>query len=79
MELPDMVATLVTQTPRIGCVENPIGEHVVFYGPHRCKECSKLIVKASHEQGGVSFDVPEGPIYPNTPWNLHVCKQEFSQ
>lgn len=44
-----------------------------FYGPHPCAFCGKKIVKASHHQGGESFDVPDGPIYPNTEWQRHDC------
>lgn len=68
--------TLLTITPRIGQVEIPIGEHVVFYGPHPCDDCGKMICKASREQGEVKFDYPDGPIYPNTSWNLHHCKSQ---
>jgi hypothetical protein len=45
----------------------------IFYGPHNCGGCDNLIVKAAVEQGGAEYDAPEGPIYPNTPWKLHVC------
>lgn len=45
----------------------------IFYGPHPCKECGATIAKASHQQGGESFDYPEGPIYPNTEWKRHAC------
>ena len=47
----------------------------VFYGPHECGDCGKLIVKASYTQGGEAFDQPEGPIYPNTEWHRHNCDQ----
>lgn len=46
---------------------------IIFYGPQPCPECDKMVVTASHEQGGAKYDVPEGPIYPNSIWNLHVC------
>ncbi len=45
-----------------------------FYGPHPCQRCQKTIAKASYEQGGESFDYPEGPIYPNTVWVRHNCQ-----
>jgi hypothetical protein len=68
------VGELLTQADRIGGVENPIGAHVTFYGPHECDDCEKTICKAANEQGGVKFDYPvDEPIYPNTPWNLHNC------
>jgi hypothetical protein len=45
-----------------------------FYGPHECERCSIVIVKASREEGGEEFEQPDGPIYPNTPWQRHNCK-----
>jgi hypothetical protein len=50
----------------------------VFYGPYPCPACTRLIVKASREQGGEEFDQPEGPIYPNTAWARHKCVQKFT-
>jgi hypothetical protein len=44
-----------------------------FYGPHDCFSCGRKICKASNQEGGESFDYPEGPIYPNTQWNRHNC------
>jgi hypothetical protein len=46
----------------------------VFYGPHLCQKCGRMIVRASFEDGGESFDQPDGPIYPNTVWVQHVCR-----
>jgi hypothetical protein len=46
----------------------------IFYGPHPCSSCGKLIVRASLAQGGEAFDQPDGPIYPNTPWQRHDCQ-----
>jgi hypothetical protein len=46
----------------------------IFYGPHACSDCKKLIVKASREEGGAAFDQPDGPIYPNTEWQRHNCQ-----
>lgn len=43
-----------------------------FYGPHPCEVCGALIAKAARDDGGVEFDYPEGIIYPNTTWRLHV-------
>ena len=45
----------------------------IFYGPHDCSSCGRKICKASVQEGGESFDYPEGPIYPNTQWNRHNC------
>lgn len=45
----------------------------VFYGPHECDSCSTLIVKTANAEGGVKYDLPAGPIYPNSPWRLHHC------
>lgn len=46
---------------------------IVYYGPHPCENCGVLIVKMSPESGGNAFTAPEGPIYPNTEWHVHVC------
>ena len=45
----------------------------IFYGPHPCSDCGKMICKASHTQGGEAFDYPDDPIYPNTEWKRHNC------
>lgn len=44
-----------------------------FYGPHDCFSCGRKICKASNQEGGESFDYPDGPVYPNTQWNRHNC------
>jgi hypothetical protein len=54
-------------------LRNKVDAKTVFYGPHACDVCDKLIAKTSKEEGGIAYDYPEGPIYPNTAWNLHVC------
>lgn len=48
---------------------------LVYYGPHECGRCGRLIVKAAREQGGAEYDYPRGPepIYPNTRWRPHDC------
>lgn len=51
--------------------------NVVFYGPHRCERCGRMIAKAEREQGGKEYDYPEGPIYPNTKWRRHSCPVRF--
>lgn len=56
-----------------GQVENPVGTHVTFYGPHPCTECGFDICKAGSEFGETKYDYPETPIYPNTTWRLHNC------
>lgn len=45
----------------------------VFYGPHPCERCGKTICKAARGEGGIEYDYPEGPIYPNTRWTKHDC------
>jgi hypothetical protein len=47
---------------------------LIYYGPHKCHRCDKIICKVAVEQGGEEYDYPEGPIYPNTDWVLHVCE-----
>jgi len=51
--------------------------HRVFYGPHPCQVCGNLIVKEGvrGKDGGAEFDVPDGPIYPNTAWRPHVHRE----
>ena len=46
---------------------------IIYYGPHACSNCGVSICKMAFEFGGNSFTYPEGPIYPNTIWHLHVC------
>ncbi len=46
---------------------------IIYYGPHKCDGCERIICKVSAEQGGMKFDYPEGPIYPNTNWTEHYC------
>lgn len=46
---------------------------IMYYGPHCCENCGVMICKMGREFGGNSFVYPEGPIYPNTEWNPHVC------
>ena len=46
---------------------------IVYYGPHSCPNCGVNIAKMGTEFGGTAFTYPEGPIYPNTEWNPHVC------
>jgi len=46
---------------------------ITFYGPYACG-CGDTICRASNAQGGMAFDYPATPIYPNTNWIQHVCK-----
>lgn len=46
---------------------------IIYYGPHACANCGILICKMGYDFGGNAFTYPEGPIYPNTEWNPHVC------
>lgn len=45
----------------------------IYYGPHACDKCGKMICRLALEQGGEKFDYPEGPVYPNSKWNPHIC------
>jgi hypothetical protein len=49
---------------------------VIFYGPHPCHSCGVIVCKTSVEHGGMAFDYPSEPIYPNTNWAQHVCRTE---
>lgn len=58
--------------------ESPTGSgdatnRTVYYGPHECDGCGKPIVRVALEQGGQKFDLPDGPIYPNSDWPVHEC------
>jgi hypothetical protein len=46
---------------------------VIYYGPQRCRNCGVPVVRAGTEFGGNTFALPDGPIYPNTKWEPHVC------
>lgn len=48
-------------------------QDIVFYGPHRCEDCGKMIVRSAREQGGKAYDYPVALPYPNTEWRLHEC------
>lgn len=46
---------------------------IVYYGPHACNQCGAMICKMAQGYGGNAFTYPDGPIYPNTEWHVHVC------
>ena len=46
---------------------------VVYHGPQPCENCGVSIVKMGQEFGGNAFTLPEGTIYPNTEWHVHIC------
>ena len=48
-----------------------LGPEIIYYGPYPCERCGRAICKASREQGGIEFDYPQTPIYPNTNWVRH--------
>ncbi len=51
---------------------------IIYYGPHACSNCGIMICKMGSEFGGSAFTYPDdGPIYPNTEWNPHVCDPEL--
>lgn len=52
---------------------------LIYYGPHSCENCGAMIVKMGREFGGTAFDQPEGPIYPNTEWHVHICDPDKSK
>jgi hypothetical protein len=51
---------------------------IIYYGPHACANCGVMIAKMGHEFGGNAFTYPEGPIYPNTEWQPHVCDPKLA-
>lgn len=52
---------------------------IIYYGPHACDNCGDVIVRAGREFGGNAFNQPEGPIYPNTEWHVHICDPRKSK
>lgn len=46
---------------------------IVYYGPHTCQQCGVSICKMAQGYGGNAFTYPDGPIYPNTEWHVHIC------
>lgn len=46
---------------------------ITYYGPHPCNQCGVAICKMGQGFGGNAFTYPDGPIYPNTEWHVHVC------
>jgi hypothetical protein len=47
----------------------------IWYGPHNCSVCGDLVVKMASEQGGLTLDSPQEPIYPNHRWTTHQHSQ----
>lgn len=48
---------------------------LTYYGPHPCPlGCGSLVVQTAAHQYAYRFDMPDGPIYPNTRWEPHVCR-----
>ncbi len=47
----------------------------VWYGPHQCSGCGKMIVKRDHRQGELlALDAADyNHHYPNFIWTEHVC------
>lgn len=50
---------------------------LVYYGPHECSNCGVMVAKMGAEFGGNSFNYPEGPVYPNSEWQPHVCDPDL--
>ena len=48
-------------------------QELVYYGPFQCEYCGVTICRMAKDQGGNSFTYPDGPIYPNTIWESHIC------
>jgi hypothetical protein len=46
---------------------------IVYYGPYECTRCGEKVCAMGEEWGGNAFGYPDGPIYPNTEWHVHVC------
>lgn len=47
--------------------------NVVWYGPHECNSCGRVVVKSSIATGGVTLDAPHDHHYPNFKWKEHKC------
>src|ERR1035437_8978422 len=46
---------------------------IIYYGPFNCELCGTPICRMGQEFGHNAFSYPDGPIYPNTEWHVHVC------
>lgn len=46
----------------------------IWYGPHQCNDCGKIIIKKAREQGGLELNAPFNSNYPNHVWQKHSCK-----
>lgn len=44
-----------------------------FVGPRACPICQRPVVAAATEETVLVFDIPEGQIFPNTEWEVHLC------
>jgi hypothetical protein len=57
---------------------DPASPDLLYYGPHPCADCGDIIVKTSHDDGGLAFDAPPdllghpAIVYPNTRWLPHI-------
>lgn len=52
---------------------------IVWYGPHECTDCGKIVVKSGAETGGVALDFAQDSHYPNHQWRLHQCQIATAQ
>lgn len=81
--------TAIGAAVRYTVLRMPAGEAAtpVYYGPHACERCGRMIVKAAIEAGGQAFDPPPALLrvfrrgseagnvdvcYPAT-WRPHTC------
>lgn len=55
-------------------IKDPEG---IWYGPHECNGCGKLVIKKSLDQGGLTLDAPHNHHYPNHQWEIHICEKEI--
>lgn len=60
------------------CVQRIVGlraTNTVWYGPHECADCGKIVVKTGNGAKPLTLDASDhNHHYPNVQWKRHVCK-----
>jgi len=86
LDLEEFVQKILNDLPKVECgqkdrdarlLEICTDNQFIYYGPYPCTNCRQPICKLAEEQGGETFDYPQGPIYPNTNWTIHTCTSQM--
>lgn len=70
-----MVSPHNSEDARTAATALPSTDRRIFYGPHPCEKCGRMIVKAARADGGAEYNWPDEGPYPNTGWWRHRCDE----